>query len=154
MDSEYLANYIVCPSGHVYSRKTGQLIKPLKIDDRGYRRVRLYNGKGGWKAYRLHVLVAKLYLGNPYNLSEVNHKDKDKSNCAVDNLEWCDREHNMGHALAKGYTFLSPEGEAVEIHNLAKFCRENNLSVKHMNAVYHDKRRHHRGWRKHSRLEN
>ena len=36
----------------------------------------------------VHRMVAETYIANPYNLSEVNHIDLDKSNNSVENLEW------------------------------------------------------------------
>ena len=66
------------------------------IDKDGYLQVGLYkNGKQ--KRYFIHRLVAQAFLPNPFNLPEVNHKDEDKSNNNVDNLEWCDRKYNVNY---------------------------------------------------------
>lgn len=46
---------------------------------------------------RVHRLIAQTFLPNPNSLPEVNHKDCDKENCAVDNLEWCTKRHNIMH---------------------------------------------------------
>ena len=50
----------------------------------------------------VHRLVAECYLPNPNNLAEVNHKDGNKANNAVDNLEWCTRSENLYHAIRTG----------------------------------------------------
>ena len=60
----------------------------------GYLQVNLhYNGKM-YKKY-VHRIVAQTFILNPYNLPEVNHRDEDKTNNRVDNLEFCDRTYNM-----------------------------------------------------------
>lgn len=49
-------------------------------------------GKQHWML--VHRLVAQAFIPNPKGLPEVNHKDENKDNNTLDNLEWCDREHN------------------------------------------------------------
>ena len=85
-------------------------------------------GKYGQK--RLHRVVAEAYIPNPNNLSEVNHIDEDKTNNNVDNLEWCDRQHNAEHSLAKHYLIEHiASGDIFPIYNLSSFCRENDLHI-------------------------
>jgi hypothetical protein len=57
-----------------------------------------------WKSKReyIHRLVATYFIDNPDNLPQVNHKDCDKSNNCVDNLEWISRKCNIDHAHASG----------------------------------------------------
>lgn len=50
----------------------------------------------------IHRLVAMYFLPNPFSLPQVNHKDCDKSNNCVSNLEWISRKANIGHAHASG----------------------------------------------------
>lgn len=60
---------------------------------RGYLIIGLY--KDGKLVMKLvHRLVAEAFLPNPQNLQEVNHKDENKENNNVENLEWCDRKYN------------------------------------------------------------
>lgn len=54
------------------------------------------------KHYYIHRLVATTFLDNPDNLPEVNHKDGDKRNNNVLNLEWCSRRDNKLHAYRTG----------------------------------------------------
>jgi hypothetical protein len=51
------------------------------------------------KTSRIHRLVAKHFIPNPYNLPEVNHMDLNKQNNYVDNLEWVSRKQNSHHAV-------------------------------------------------------
>lgn len=61
-----------------------------------YARVRLsYNGEGKW--YLVHRLVAQAFIPNSDNLPEVNHKDENKLNNCVDNLEWCTKAYNLSY---------------------------------------------------------
>ena len=52
---------------------------------------------GKQKSYRTHRLVAQAFIDNPNNLPEINHKDEDKTNNNVDNLEWCDSKYNHNY---------------------------------------------------------
>lgn len=54
------------------------------------------------KQVRIHRLVAQLFLENPLNKPEVNHKDGDKNNCSLANLEWCTPAENSQHAFDTG----------------------------------------------------
>lgn len=63
----------------------------------GYKSVCLrLNGKQ--RRFYVHRLVAGAFLPNPEDFAEVNHLDEDKANNRVENLEWCDRSHNLKHA--------------------------------------------------------
>ena len=56
----------------------------------------LVNAKGG-KFEQIHRLVALTFIPNPNNLPEVNHKDEDKTNNKVSNLEWCTHKYNSSY---------------------------------------------------------
>lgn len=67
---------------------------------RGYLSVKLYkNGK--MKNEYVHRLVALTFIPNPNGLPQVNHKDEDKQNNHVDNLEWCDARYNNTYGTAR-----------------------------------------------------
>lgn len=51
------------------------------------------------KNFYVHRLVAETFIDNPMGLKYVNHKDYDKKNNCVDNLEWCTQKENVAHSL-------------------------------------------------------
>ena len=54
------------------------------------------------KTAYVHHMVAEAFIGPRPDGAEVNHKDCDKTNNAVDNLEYVSRDENIAHALANG----------------------------------------------------
>lgn len=82
-------------------RKGEWYLRALSINHDGYLKVRLVSG-GKDTTQRVHTLVAKAFIPNPNNFETVNHKDGDKTNNNVDNLEWVDRSQQMIHAYKFG----------------------------------------------------
>ena len=64
--------------------------------DKGYARVSLHKDKV-IKNFLVHRLVAYAFLDNPNECTQVNHKDENKLNNNVNNLEWCNAEYNMNY---------------------------------------------------------
>lgn len=50
---------------------------------------------GKVKRFLIHRLVAIAFLPNPYDFEQINHKNEDKANNCVENIEWCSRRYNM-----------------------------------------------------------
>lgn len=74
-------------------------MNPLKVykTPNGYCQVLIKAG-GKWKKYFVHRIIAKCFIDNPFNKPCVNHKDGDKSNNSVSNLEWCTYSENELHS--------------------------------------------------------
>ena len=101
----YEGLYKVSNLGNVYSYKSKKILKKyfpvFSLGATGYNLVGLYkNGKQ--KMFGVHRLVAQAFIDNPLNLPIVNHKDGNKRNNAVSNLEWCTQKENVAHAIAMG----------------------------------------------------
>ena len=91
----YEGLYAITSCGKVYSYRTKKFLKPQKAGA-GYLEVSLYKD-GKQKKYLIHRLVAEAYLPNPEGLPQVNHRDENKENNALPNLEWCDQKYNINY---------------------------------------------------------
>ena len=75
----------------------------------GYLCLKLHDAAGVRKSHLLHRLIAIAFLPNPYDLREVNHKDGNKVNCSLLNLEWVTSKENKKHAKDSGlWTYNKP----------------------------------------------
>jgi DNA-binding transcriptional regulator YiaG len=99
-----IGNYIVYSDGKVWS-KTRNLFLEGRIDYRhGYHSYRIDRK---WKL--AHRLVGECFIENPKNLPEINHKDGNKLNNHLENLEWSTKSYNMNHAYATGLCYTQGE---------------------------------------------
>ena len=106
----YEGRYDISSHGRVRSfaqdRQTGK-IKAGHPARKGYLHILLYDGAGNKKWYPIHRLVAEAFLENPDSLEQVNHKDENKENNFVDNLEWCSNEYNHNYGTRNERTGVS-----------------------------------------------
>lgn len=96
----YEGLYQVSNLGNVRSLNYNKT-KKIKIltpsfDSYGYHHLVLWKD-GKRKGFTVHRLVAEAFIPNPDNLHQINHKDEDKTNNCVDNLEWCSAEYNNNY---------------------------------------------------------
>lgn len=108
--------YTVDEKGNIYSEfKEGYL--NISDNGHGYKTVSL-KLKGVTKNSKryIHRIVAHAFLENPDNKPQVNHKDENKSNNALNNLEWCDSEYNnnYGNKIIK---YKESVGTKIEVYN-------------------------------------
>lgn len=94
-------HYYISDNGVVYTNKRGFLEEIKTFINHGYKRIALWKD-GQSKKFRISRLVAIHFIDNPNNLPVVNHKDGDKLNNNVSNLEWCTISENTKHAFDKG----------------------------------------------------
>ena len=142
----YEGRYLVSNIGRIKSiRKGKETIIALHSDSDGYLITHL-SKDGKRKNVRVHRVVAEAFIHNPCNLPQINHKDEDKTNNAVWNLEWCDCAYNInygarnrevsvklqkqvtqssGGKIIKRWGSLSEIGSSLgfDISNISKCCR-------------------------------
>ena len=127
---EGFEDYAVSNFGRVKSLKYGKekIMKPKK-DRGGY----LYIGlrkDGKHKFFKVHRLVAEAFIPNPNNLSQVNHKDENKTNNVVSNIEWCSSKYNNNYgtrnermaASMTNHPALSKPVEASKFSDFREIC--------------------------------
>ena len=91
----YEGLYAITEDGNVWSYRNNRFIKSF-LRKNGYMQVLLVKD-GIKKSWKVHRLVALTYLPNPNNYPEVNHKDENRINNCVDNLEWCPHDYNCNY---------------------------------------------------------
>lgn len=121
---DYEGLYQVSNLGNVkslnYKRtNTARLLKPYS-NKKGYLVLRLQR-----KIVQVHRLVAQAFIPNPLHLPEVNHKDENKVNNAVSNLEWCDNNYNINYGTRNKRASLSNINHPK--HSKAVQCIETNI---------------------------
>ena len=90
--------YLISDDGRVFSVLSERMLT-LQSNSEGYKRVELVRN-GTSRRYLVHRLVAEAFIPNPNNYPLVNHKDEDKTNNHVENLEWCDGSYNVTYGTA------------------------------------------------------
>lgn len=123
---KYCNSYEISTNGEVRNIFSQKILKPY-INKYGYAEVSISLGKKHLKKnYRVHRLVAETFIPNPNNLPQVNHKDGNKLNNKIYNLEWVTNEENILHSIQTG---LKPNEHGEYSHNSkltnkqANWCR-------------------------------
>lgn len=99
---EGFEDYLISNLGTVYSLKSKKVMSPYKAKS-GYLHITLSKGNKKYCFY-IHRLVASAFIPNPSNLPQVNHRDENKANNTVSNLEWRDNKYNVNYGTAKQRT--------------------------------------------------
>ena len=109
-------HYQVSNLGQIRNKHTGQILKPSKSGQ--YEHIELRYGIN--KDCLVHRIVAEAFIPNKDNLPQVNHKDENKGNNRVENLEWCDAQYNTTYgkgALARNQKVIQYDldGNALKV---------------------------------------
>lgn len=152
-------NLYISPDGIIYSvKKFNNTIyyvnKMSQCLSCGYLTI-LYNREGIRKTLKVHRLVAETFIPNPNNYSIINHKDENKINNNVNNLEWCSAKYNINYGTrtkrqceTQGYkiTLINNKDNIIKkfisINECARYLNTSsyaiNYSIKH-NVPYKNK---------------
>lgn len=150
--------YQVANTGDIYSNNYGKKkgrFKKLKqgTHRQGYKLIRLYRNNI-WRSFMVHRVVALAFIPNPENKPTVNHKDGNKANNHVDNLEWFTQKEQAAHAYETGLKVgllgskhpqsKLTEKEVLEIvsdinngHTLSDLAKKYNISLSTISSIYH-----------------
>lgn len=94
------SHYEINEQGTIRNTRTGKIRNSFLRKD-GYLGVQLYMNKV--VNFQLHRLIAEAFIDNPNNKPCVNHKDSNRSNNALTNLEWVTKQENIVHGYRSGY---------------------------------------------------
>ena len=117
----YEGLYAITSCGKVWSYRSSKFLKPEQTIN-GYLRVSLAK-KQKYRHCLIHRLVAQAYLENPNGLPQVNHKDENKTNNCLSNLEWISTAANINY------------GTRNEKISKTIYCIELNKTFKSLNAA-------------------
>lgn len=108
----YMREYLLFNDGRLYDIQSSKLLKPCKDKD-GYLFHNLKDTNGIIRMVKVHRLLALNWVSGHFEGAVVNHKDGDKQNNSLDNLEWVTRSQNAKHSIhvLKNPKPPSPEGK-------------------------------------------
>jgi hypothetical protein len=115
---ENQARYLVATDGFVWDIKRNKAL-PQYLRDGKYLSVCLSGGAKG-RMVIVHRLVAAAFIPNPQHLPQVNHKNGNKTDNRVENLEWCSCSENHKHAFAEGLRSQGAKNRAAAARNIRK----------------------------------
>ena len=134
------SHYRIYKDGKIYSEFVNRFITSTE-DSCGYLQNTIVDDFGNRKTIKTHRLVAMAFLPNPNNYTDVNHKDFNRKNNKVENLEWCTELYNVHYTRdnnlefnSSSYKKLSPlsEEQVLLIPTLLNY----GFSVKLISKLY------------------
>ncbi len=154
--------YVNCGKNGIRLQKGQNLVQ--SENKKGYLRVRVSKSRKEKYTLSVHRLVAEAFIPNPQKLPQVNHKDGNKKNNCVQNLEWCNNSYNQIHACKTGlnnhstYDAGRPKKKVAQIDNvtntviaifnsISNAAKETNNHSRLINKVCKGERKHTGGYK-------
>ena len=122
---ENYPDYFVSNFGRIKSYRWGKrtsILIPMRTPE-GYVAIYFYKDGCKRKSIKIHRLVAKVFIPNPENKRCVNHKDGNKSNNHIENLEWMTKSEDLKHAYKTGLKKYN----LTNAHKALKIWRKNRV---------------------------
>jgi len=108
--------YLIDKNGRIYDTKRNKYMCQW-VDTVGYYQCTLRDSNNKKHYKRVHRLVAETFIPNPDNLPQVNHKDGNKLNNDIRNLEWCTNSENTQHGYNKGLYKYKSRCHAINVYD-------------------------------------
>lgn len=124
----YEGLYQVSNLGNVKRVSKNRLLTPQK-DKYGYLHVSL-SKNNKVKIYKVHRLVADTFIENKNNYKQINHKDEDKLNNNVNNLEWCNSKYNCNYGNRNNKISIKNGNKGKSIYQI-----KDNIVIKKWNNI-------------------
>lgn len=132
-------DYYATEDGRIISARSGKEMCQWK-DNVGYYQCNFY--KDGKKKYvRVHRIIAETFIPNPENLPQVNHKDGNKLNNNVSNLEWSTNRENTIHAFNNNLTSrhrVKCVIDGIEYNSIREASRLTGLNRKTLTSILYN----------------
>lgn len=121
--NNYEGRYLISNYGEIYSILSNKILKPQR-NGHGYLHIGLYNKMCRYHTLLIHSLVATHFISMRKPFMQINHKDGNKENNCVCNLEYCTAKHNTQHAISIG---LRKTGE---LHGRSKLTEKDVRDIR------------------------
>lgn len=134
--------YEISNYGQLRNSRTKHIVK-LNTNHKNYKYyVATLGSRKNKKAFLIHRAVACTFIINPYNLPIINHKDGNKSNNNINNLEWCTNRDNIIHAMQNNLLKMNGTNNhqskftEKQIKEIRKIRSEQNISYRKIANMY------------------